>query len=140
MRYLIPFFTLLACNKENPRPPIAKYKKSAMRSEIPVNLKGIKTAQIAYESNFDVFVSADPYPPQSNGVVQKIWDQSQAGGFSVIGWVPDGNVRGTYWVTTTSIDFTAYGIIDIDGDGNFATYQATKSTNPNSPHTGPDVY
>ena len=140
MFILVTTVALFACNKENPRPPIAKYKKSTIRSEVPVNLKGIKTAQFAYEGGFDVFIEADPYPPISSGMTLKKWDPVQAGGFSVIAWEPDSDVRGTYWITTTTTDFTAYGIIDIDGDGNFATYKATKSENPNSPITPPDVY
>ena len=140
MRFLIPLIALVACTKESPRPPILKYKKSAMRSEVPVNLKGIKTAQLVYESEFDIYISAKPYPPQSSGATLKPWDESQAEGFSSVGWTPDGNVRGTYWVTTTSTDFTAYGIIDVDGDGQFATYVATKSQHPNTPMTGPNVY
>ena len=114
------------------------YRK--LRSEIPINLRGIKTAELAYESNFDVYVSADPYPPISSGDEAKQWVRNSAGGFSTIGWSPDGDVRGTYWVTTTDMNFTAWGIIDLDGDGKYATYMATKSENPNSPITGPDVF
>ena len=53
---------------------------------------------------------------------------------------PNGDVRGSYMVSTTNTNFTATGISDVDGDGVYATYQATKSENPNAPTTAPDVY
>ena len=111
----------------------------AKRAEVPVNLKGIKTAELMYEADNDVYVSAAAYPANGNGESQQ-WEEAKSGGFSVLGWMPYGDVRGTYWVTTTATNFTAYGIIDVDGDGQFATYTATKSVNPNAPITGPNVY
>jgi uncharacterized tellurite resistance protein B-like protein len=116
-----------------------KYKKTK-RGEVPLNLKGIKTVELAYEATFDVYVTAAPYPEKSSGDKTKKWSKGSSGGFATLGWSPDGDVRGTYWVTTTVTNFTAYGIIDVDGDGVFATYKATKSENPNVPITGPDVY
>ena len=140
MKFIVLLISLFACNKENPPTPILKVKKSKVRSEVPLNIKGIKQAIVAYEAYNDVFVSAEPYPPKSSGMKSKQWIPADAGGFSTVGWKPDGDVRGTYWVTTTVTNFTAYGIIDVDGDGEFATYIATISENPNAPITGPNVY
>ena len=109
------------------------------RSEVPTNLKAIKTAEIAYESNFDVFVTATAYPSAPSKTTQT-WTKSASGGFATLGWAPDGEVRGSYSVSTTSQNFTAMGTSDVDGDGTAATFQATKSTNANAPTTGPDVY
>jgi hypothetical protein len=76
-----------------------------------------------------------------SGKETTIWDSEAAGNFTLLGWEPIyEEARGTYWVTTTTTDFTAYGIIDADGDSNFATYRATSSINPDSPITGEDVY
>jgi hypothetical protein len=140
--FLITSMSLLACNKDKPATPILKYKKASIRAEVPMNLKGIKTAEISYEANFDVYVSAEQYPPTSSGMKSKRWVYTDSGGFYTMGWSPDGDVRGTYWVTTSEneYNFTAWGIIDLDGDGVFATYKATKSENPNAPITPPDVY
>ena len=104
-------------------------KKRGVEAELLANLKAIKTAEIAYESNFDVFVTADPYPLKPAESPQQ-WVKGSSGGFATLGWYPDGAVRGSYSVTTTNIDFTAKGIGDIDGDGTMETYTATKSTNP----------
>jgi hypothetical protein len=51
-------------------------------------------------------------------------------------------VRGSYSVTVSpgGKDFLITGVSDVDSDGVYATYTATRSTNPDSPTTGQDVY
>lgn len=110
------------------------------RAEVPTNLKRIKTSMIAYEQNFDVFVKCSAYPPTPGGKTTQMWSVGSSGGFKVINFQPDGDVRGSYMVSTSSFNFTATGIIDVDGDGVYATYVATKSENPISPITAPDIY
>ena len=109
------------------------------RSEIPSNLKGIKSAQIAYESDFDSYVNCSAYPSSPTKTTQQ-WTVSSSGGFKTIGWRPDGDVRGSYSVSTGSKDFTATGLSDVDGDSAYATYVATKTENPNAPKSAADVY
>ena len=109
------------------------------RSEVPSNLKGIKSAQIAYESDFDAFVTCSAYPSTPTKTTQQ-WTVAASGGFKTIGWRPDGDVRGSYQVATTGTDFTATGLSDVDGDSAFATYVATKTENPNAPKSATDVY
>ena len=120
-------------------PNFVTMQYKSKRGEVPLNLKGIKTAELAYESNFDVFVQATAYPSTPTKTTQP-WTLGSAGGFDTLGWSPDGDVRGSYAVTTTSTNFTATGLSDVDGDTQYATYVATKSQNPNAPTTGPDVY
>ena len=111
----------------------------AKRAEVPMNLKAIKTAQISYMQDYDVYVRCAAYPSVPSKEPQK-WDVSASGGFKTIDFQPSENVRGSYMVATTPTNFTAIGIIDVDGDGVYATYIATKSENPNAPITAPDVY
>ena len=111
----------------------------AKRSEIPTNVKGIKTAEIQYESNFDTYVTCSAYPASPTKTTQQ-WTKTASGGFVTLGWQPDGDVRGSYAVSTTNTNFVVTGLADVDGDGTQATFVATKSENPNSPITGPDVY
>ena len=106
-----------------------KIKKRGVEAELIANLKGIKTAEIAYEYNFDIFISANPYPKEATEDGAG-WVKGDSGGFAAIGWSPDGAVRGSYSVTDKVLDFTAKGIGDIDGDGTMETYTATKSINP----------
>ena len=100
----------------------------AKRAEVPSNVDGIKTAELAYEASFDAFVPAADTP----GSVTKAQQAFTGGGatdYATLGWGPDGNVRGSYAVATTATDFTVTGRCDVDGDSNEATYQSTKSTN-----------
>ena len=114
-------------------------QNKAKRAELAWNLKAIKTAQIAYESEYDVYVAASLYPPLGSQL--KNWVVDESGGFKTISWSPDGQVRGSYKVELDgTTNFKAIGVIDADGDGVYATYVATKSMNPNEPVTPPDVY
>lgn len=109
-----------------------KMRYQAMESEVPITLKGIQFAQKQYEEQFDVYVPAEPYPPRRSGEEQThTWVSSESGGFKELGYEPSfGDVRGTYWVEVSNVDFTAYGVIDVDGDGVFQTYYATSSIAP----------
>jgi len=108
--------------------------------EVISNIRVIRQVEIAYEGLFDAFISVDAYPPPSSTGNPRKWETSKSGDFQTLGWAADGEVRGTYWVTTTDTNFTVFGIIDVDGDGQFATYKATKSENPNAPITRSDIY
>ena len=103
-----------------------------VEAEIIENMGYIKIAELTYESNFDVFVTAAAYPPVPSDSPQE-WVRESSGGFATLGWSPDGDVRGSYSVTTTTTNFTALGIGDIDGDGTLETYRATKSINARAP-------
>jgi type IV pilus assembly protein PilA len=100
----------------------------AKRAEVPSNVDGIKTAELAYEASFDQFVQQlTPQPNSSPNKQQRAW--STGSGFDTLGWGPDGNVRGSYDVTTTSTDFNVNGTSDVDGDATKAGYTATKTLN-----------
>ncbi len=120
-------------------PNFVSMQYKTKRSEIPSNLKAIKTAQIAYESDFDTYVTCAAYPSTPTKTTQQ-WVPGSSGGFKTIGWRPDGDVRGSYAVSTAATDFTATGLSDVDGDAAYATFTATKSENANSPTTAADVY
>ena len=108
-----------------------KSKPSPEEKEVLRNLKEIKTAEISYDSYNDVYLPAKPYPPKSSGEFRK-WNAKESGNFEAMGFNPYTKVQGTYWVDVdeSTYSFTAYGIIDADGDGVFATYTATKTENP----------
>jgi len=120
-------------------PNFVSMQYKSKRAEIPQNLKAIKTAQIAYENEFDVYVKCAAYPATPTKTTQQ-WTKSASGGFRTIDFTPSGDVRGSYMVSTSQFNFTVIGISDVDGDGVYATYIATKSENPNAPITAPDIY
>jgi type IV pilus assembly protein PilA len=111
----------------------------AKRAEVPGNVKGIKTAQIAYDAAFDTYIQVSSFKPGSTvGKTQKTWTSGTD--FDTLGWLPDGKVRGAYKVTSSSsTDFQVTGICDVDGDGSNATFTATKSVNTTMT-TGATVY
>jgi type IV pilus assembly protein PilA len=101
------------------------------RSELPTNVEGIKTAELAYEAAYDTYVDATVYPRDTPDKTMVIWDVGGSAGFATIGWAPSGSVRGIYEAAVNgTTDFTVTGQSDVDGDGDPAIYTATKSVNP----------
>lgn len=91
-------------------------------------------------SDFDAFVQETSLQPNlSPNKQQRTW--APGSDFDTLGWSPDGDVRGTYNVVTTGsgTDFLADGDCDVDGDGNAADFEATKTTNVTMT-TGANVY
>ena len=113
----------------------------AKRAEVPGNIDGIKTAQKGYEAAYDYFINA-AWHPRAVANLDKVlvsW-ALPAGGFDTIGWAPDGDVRGTYQVnSTSSTTFQVDGQCDVDADGSPAVYVATDATNSTAT-TAHDVY
>ena len=105
----------------------------AKRAEVPSNVDGIKTAQLAYDAAFDVFINETNYQPRTSvagatGKTQVDWVTTSK--FATLGWAPDGKVRGIYKVgSISSTDFRVNGQCNVDGDSVFAEYTATKSIN-----------
>lgn len=119
-------------------PNFVSMQYRAKRAEVPANVDGIKTAELAYEAAFDTYVVAGTNPTGTLGKTQVAWGTSA--GFDQLGWAPDGRVRGQYSVTTSSAtDFTVEGDCDVDGDGTAANYTATKSINATQT-TGNNIY
>lgn len=101
----------------------------AKRAELPTNVDGIKTAEIAYDAGFDTYVLADVLPRANDALDKTAVLMDVAGtGYETIGWAPSGNARGNYAVALTgTTNFTVTGNIDVDDDNSVATYTATKS-------------
>ena len=111
----------------------------AKRAEVPGNVDGIKTAQIAYDAAFDKYIEVSDWKPSDEiAKTQRSW--STGTGFDTLGWGPDGKVRGRYKVTSKSTtDFLVTGIADVDGDSVQSSFTATKSINAVMT-TGNDTY
>ena len=121
-------------------PNFVSMQYRAKRAEVPANVDGIKTSEIAYDASFDEYVNQSTFYPSSTvGKGQVTW--TSGSNFDTIGWGPDGKVRGAYMVqTSSSTDFTVTGICDVDGDTTNATYTATKSINAQLAGTNQDTY
>ena len=120
-------------------PNFVAMQLKAKRAEVPSNVDGIKTAELAYDAAFDGYVAAPNYPGITTKS-QNAWDDKAASGFNTIGWKPDGDVRGSYAVVTPSTtDIVVTGICDVDDDGSDADYTATTSINATL-NSDPNVY
>ncbi len=113
-------------------PNFVQMQYRAKRAEVPANVDGIKTAELAYDAAFDSFIPVSvpaPRPITELDGLPVSWVSSTP--FDDLGWGPDGQVRGIYWVEVApnQLDFVVHGMCDIDRDGIPAHYTATKSIN-----------
>ena len=100
-------------------PNFVEMQYRAKRAEVPANVDGLKTAEMGYHAAFDEYVAVEPHPrrPEFLGKESAPWRGNKD--FDELGWAPDGDVRGTYWVEVSpdGSDFTVFGMGDMDGDG-----------------------
>ena len=97
------------------------------RNELPQMIESIKKAE---QDNFELlgfYVDAEAYP-KDPGPDSQAWEISTSGGFVTIAWKPEAEVFGSYSVKVDGDGFVVKGVCDLDGDGIFATYTATKDT------------
>ena len=118
-------------------PNFVEMQLRAKRSEVPGNVDGIKTAEIAYDASFDGYIVLPQNPASAPGKAQVAWVSTAE--YDQLGWSPDGEVRGTYQASETTTDFLVTGTSDVDGDGVTANYTATKTINATQ-NTLNDVY
>lgn len=114
----------------------------AKRAEVAGNVEGIRIAQLDHEAAFDAFVPAAPAPRAVDQLTKAAVPWAPNAGFEKVGWAPDGEVRGAYWVEVAAdgSDFAVYGAIDADGDGVPVIYRATKDTGATIWQGGEDEY
>lgn len=108
-------------------PNFIAMQMKAKRAEVPGNLDGIRVAEIAYEAaNGQYTAASSEAEATAVGAGKQQRDFPYEGGWRDLGWRPDGQVRGVYWVELTPEGFAAYGACDVDGDGDYAVYVATE--------------
>lgn len=76
-------------------PNVYEWQLKAKQAEVPPNVMGIRDACVAYNASFDAWPNAAIHPLNPSGKTPVAFP----GGTSfetVIGWTPDGNVRGSY--------------------------------------------
>lgn len=106
-------------------PSFLRYQMKARRSEVFINMRGVATAQVVYERNYEHFISctASPSTPLDSNAYP--FDKTLTG-WSDLDWEPDGAVRCHYaaqvftnakgeWVRVT-------GLCDLDNDNVTATW------------------
>ena len=109
----------------------------AKRTELAMNLDAIRSNEVGYHAEWDVYTSCPLTPDDVPGrkavsfpaTIQTnlTWNQ--------LGWTPDGKVFGQYGVDASDeagqdATFEANCYSDIDGDGNLSNYRATQLFKP----------
>jgi len=96
-------------------------------SEATGNLSAIRTAQESYYADNGVYLECRPSPPEG-GISSTPAEWIDAGGFTAVGFGPDGNVRYQYEVPVSNDGqfFTATAKGDLDDDGEQAIYTLSK--------------
>ena len=120
-------------------PNFVAMQLKAKRAEVPGNVDGIKTAEMAYDAAYDGFLDAGNRPTATLDKTPDSWGAT-VDGWSTLGWKPDGNVRGQYTAAKSgNTDFTVTGVCNVDADAVTATYTATSALNATQT-TSNDVY
>jgi len=117
----------------------------AKRSELPTNLDAIRTAEKAYHAEWDQYLSV-PLCPAAEPRREPIdLEGACATDWAELGWSPDGIGLCRYQVVAfnsgdwATSDFEATAECDIDGDGNYALFRASKDER-SAMVTGNNVY
>ena len=113
-------------------PKFVQMQYKAKHGEVLANMGAIQTALMIYEANFDRYIPIQAHPRALEALNGDAVPWTKGSDFDTLGWAPDGHVRGTYWVEIAEdgTDFTIWGAIDLDANGEAALFQATKTTPP----------
>ncbi len=103
-------------------PNMMSMQHRTKRAEVPINAHAIAVAQEAYEAANDEYLEiADYYPRTTVDKSLVIW--STGSPFNLIGWQPDGMVRGMYKSELVGdYGFTVTAECDVDGNASNAVY------------------
>ncbi len=122
-------------------PNFVQMQKRAKRAELPSNVDAIRTAVLAYHAEHGVYPTVPAAPRPLSEMDGEAVEWTGGPEWESIGWAPDGEVRGVYWVEVSEdgASFTVYGAADLDGDGIECRY-AGDQDKPAEALTPPTVY
>jgi len=119
-------------------PNFRNYQLKAKRGELPTNLKAIKTAEVAYQAENDVFQNLTASPRAATAAAcnstKATWQDN--GGFNTIGWQPSGKVYGSYGnLVNGTAAIVMQAVSDIDDDATLANYTVVANITNSSKDT-----
>ncbi|MDP2307651.1 MAG: prepilin-type N-terminal cleavage/methylation domain-containing protein [Pseudomonadota bacterium] len=131
-------------------PNFISMSAKARRAELPANVDGIKNALLGHGASYDTYLALGASPAGNPSRVPAPWVASDAN-WALVGWSPDGNVRGLYSADITgkcaqdpaiytASTFCVTARCDVDGDGEAVEYYAGPSLNPIIQTGREDVY
>ncbi|TNE85797.1 MAG: hypothetical protein EP330_24485 [Deltaproteobacteria bacterium] len=111
------------------------------RTELPLNVDSIRTAEITIQGAFGDYVSAEASPRPATEVSPDPVAWEPSAGFKKLSWAPKvkDKVYGSYQVVASESGFEVTGVSDLDGDGERAIYKADQDANAKA-ETGENVY
>ena len=99
-------------------PNFLRFQLKAKSSEGKVNIAAIRTAEVAYNSEFSVYVGATASPATVPGSAKADFTDAQAAtagaGFGTLGWGPEGKVYFSYATTIAPGSFNIGAAANID--------------------------
>jgi type IV pilus assembly protein PilA len=128
-------------------PNFLRFSMKAKTSEATENLAAIRVAQESYRSENDVYLACTASPTGGGtDATADAWNDN--GGFGVIGFEPDGNVRYLYAVAVTApaagvaptFSATATGDLDENGTAAVYTVDTTAAIYPKPVRLPPNEY
>lgn len=118
-------------------PEYEQLLQRSKRTEIPMNVDGVRTVEVGYQAEWGVYTSCAIQPPNVPGRVAQPFPATPFTSldWNLLGWVPDGWAYGQYEAIAIDVegDITSFfvnGYSDIDGDGNLAHFQASEAVKP----------
>ena len=85
-------------------PKLQEMQLKAKRAEVPGTLDEIYAAELARQAAGQGFVALEPAPQAADVLSEDPVEWTTAQGWSELGWHPEGELRGTYWVEVTVDD------------------------------------
>ncbi len=113
-------------------PSFVQMQLKARRAELPANLDGLRTAEVAYHAEWDAFTSSGGYCPafQSLGRTQQDFTCTNLPQFQMIGWTPDGKVYGGYVVVSANASVLSADDFMSTADRTSTAMEPGRSTTP----------
>lgn len=123
-------------------PNFLNFRLKAKTSEAKSNLGAIRSTEVAYFAEYNLYVTGQTYTPNhttlANQGAKKAWDGTTR--FSIIGFAPEGQVFFDYQlentgVVTSTTTFTAVAHGDLDNDDNWSDFYINQESTEIS-HSG----
>lgn len=110
-------------------PRYERMQYQAKRAEVAPNVDGIRLAQLSYDVANEIYVQCEPAPRTRTEMDAAAipFTYGADTGWPVLGWSPDGLVRGVYETDPDASEgFFVQGASDVDDNGLEAIYRATR--------------
>lgn len=110
-------------------PRYERMQYQAKRAEVAPNVDAIRLAQLGYDAANEIYLQCEPAPRTRTEMDAQAIPFTYAAdtGWPVLGWSPDGLVRGVYETDPDAAEgFVVQGASDVDDNGLEAIYRATR--------------